>query len=159
MESLKSLFVPPSENPNYRLNRHDYQNQRIVGRNKLQAHPPAYCFSSEEEALQGHLEEESPLQTSTCIVLTDPSKKWDFNFATTPSECPPVMDEYGGFLVQGDRYYSWTTISVPSNWECEGFGQAVYTNFQYPFKVEVTDSHINFKLIHAMILVNCFASF
>ena len=31
---------------------------------------------------------------------------------------------------------AWKKIRVPSTWECEGYGQAVYTNFQYPFKVD-----------------------
>ncbi len=51
------------------------------------------------------------------------------------------MAEHGGFFIKGDEFYKWTTISVPSNWECEGFGQAVYTNFQYPFKVDVRVRH------------------
>jgi beta-galactosidase len=27
---------------------------------------------------------------------------------------------------------SWDDIPVPSNWECMGYGEAIYTNFQYP---------------------------
>ncbi len=138
LEALKGLIFPSSDSVECHINRHDYQNQHVISRNKLPSHPPAQCFNSEAEALRAHLEEENPLRTPNCLVLTDPGKKWDFNFAETPSEYPPVMEEYGGFFIKGDRYYKWTTISVPSNWECEGFGQAIYTNFQYPFKVEVS---------------------
>jgi beta-galactosidase len=31
---------------------------------------------------------------------------------------------------------TWNKIRVPCAWECEGYGQAVYTNFQYPFKCQ-----------------------
>lgn len=31
---------------------------------------------------------------------------------------------------------TWKKIQVPCAWECQGYGQAVYTNFQYPFKCQ-----------------------
>ena len=136
LEGVKSLFFAPAKGKDV-SNQDDYQNQHVISINKLPAHSPPQCFASEKEALCGKLEEEDQLRTTNCLILSDPGKKWDFNFSETPSKCPPVIEEHGGFFIKGDEFYKWTTISVPSNWECEGFGQAVYTNFQYPFKVNV----------------------
>jgi beta-galactosidase len=138
MQSLKSL-VSPGKAKEDLSSRCDYQNQNVISINKLPAHTPPFCFSSEGEALTARLEEEEPSRTTNSLLLTDSSKPWDFHFAENPSQCPPIIEENGGFLTNGDEKYSWTKINVPSNWECEGFGQAIYTNFQYPFKVQVID--------------------
>jgi beta-galactosidase len=152
MSDTKNLFSAPTKGKEL-SKRDDYQNQHVISINKLPAHTPPQCFASEKEALCGRLEEEDKLRTTNCIVLSDPNNKWDFNFSETPSICPPVMEEHGGFFIKGDEYYKWTKISVPSNWECEGFGQAVYTNFQYPFKVDVSVGSTHFvieKITHPL---------
>ena len=61
-------------------------------------------------------------------VLTKESQPWKFHFSENPSQAPSVA-VHRGFDDEG-----WSKIRVPSSWECEGYGQAVYTNFQYPFK-------------------------
>lgn len=137
LQSLKSLLVSPGRKKEDVSSSFDYQNQNVIAINKLPAHTPPQCFASEGEALTARLEHEDPLRTTNTLVLTDPSKPWDFHFAENPSQCPPIREEDGGFLTSGDEKNKWTKINVPSNWECEGFGQAIYTNFQYPFKVEV----------------------
>ena len=114
----------------------DYCNHTVISKNKLSAHPPPNCLNTEKEALLARLEEELP--SENCCVLTQQNPKWDFHFAETPAECPPIVEGVG-FQTAGQDG-KWTTILVPSNWECEGFGQAIYTNFQYPFKVEVSCS-------------------
>ena len=125
----------------------DYQNQNVISINKLPAHTPPQCFASEKEALAARLEEEDELRTSNVMMLTEPDKKWDFHFAENPYKCPPIKEEAGGFSINGDESYKWAKITVPSNWECEGFGQAIYTNFQYPFKVDVRTIEICSKIL------------
>lgn len=63
-------------------------------------------------------------------LLTPPGTRWRFHFGSTPSEAPPVEGE----SFRGAS--SWGSITVPSCWETQGHGQPIYTNFQYPFKVE-----------------------
>ena len=52
---------------------------------------------------------------------------WKFNYVARPADRPldffqPSFDDAG-----------WPTITVPSNWEIQGFGIPIYTNITYPF--------------------------
>ena len=52
---------------------------------------------------------------------------WKFNFVPRPADRP--VDFYRlDYDVSG-----WDDIRVPSNWEREGYGIAIYTNIKYPF--------------------------
>ncbi len=57
------------------------------------------------------------------------SGKWKFNWVPKPSDRP--VDFYK------DNYdiSSWKEIAVPGNWELLGYGIPIYTNREYPFKV------------------------
>ncbi len=52
---------------------------------------------------------------------------WKFNYADKPADRPLDFFE--------NRYNDagWKTITVPSNWELQGFGTPIYTNVNYPF--------------------------
>lgn len=56
---------------------------------------------------------------------------WQFLFLNSPSEVPSAFYE--------GRYQelSWQQIEVPANWEMVGFGKPIYTNFNYPFPLNV----------------------
>jgi beta-galactosidase len=53
--------------------------------------------------------------------------KWKFNWSPTPNERP--MD----FFKTDFNTTNWKEISVPSNWELNGYGIPIYTNITYPF--------------------------
>ena len=53
--------------------------------------------------------------------------KWKFYFGENPSEIPD------GFFRPGFNDRKWAEINVPSNWEMEGFGQALFRNVAVPF--------------------------
>ncbi len=53
---------------------------------------------------------------------------WQFIYANTPEEIPY------GFYEPGFRGAKWSTISVPSNWEMEGWGDPMFRNVPPPFK-------------------------
>ena len=53
---------------------------------------------------------------------------WKFNWAKNPASRPT------DFYKTDYNDSSWKTITVPSNWEVEGYGTAIYTNIAYPFK-------------------------
>jgi beta-galactosidase len=52
---------------------------------------------------------------------------WKFNFANTPEETPK------DFFVSSFNDKAWSNISVPSNWEMQGFGDPMFRNVSQPF--------------------------
>jgi beta-galactosidase len=52
---------------------------------------------------------------------------WKFHWAAKPTDRP--MD----FFETDFDDTEWDSITVPSNWEIEGYGTAIYTNIRYPF--------------------------
>ncbi|MDH5085487.1 glycoside hydrolase family 2 TIM barrel-domain containing protein [Clostridium perfringens] len=53
--------------------------------------------------------------------------EWDFNLVDKPDDRPSEINE-NGFDISG-----WTKISVPSNWQTEGYDYPIYTNVTYPW--------------------------
>ena len=53
--------------------------------------------------------------------------KWKFNWSPTPDERPK------DFFKTDFNVTNWKEISVPSNWELQGYGIPIYTNITYPF--------------------------
>ena len=53
--------------------------------------------------------------------------KWKFNWSPTPDEKPD------DFFKTNFNTTNWKEISVPSNWELQGYGIPIYTNITYPF--------------------------
>ena len=52
---------------------------------------------------------------------------WKFNYVARPADRP--LD----FFQPGFNDASWKPITVPGNWEIQGFGIPIYTNITYPF--------------------------
>jgi beta-galactosidase len=100
----------------------DWENEQVIGRNRQPAHVTFMPFPDIASALKGP-REASPYMLS----LNGP---WRFHWSANPQERP--VDFYSeSFDVSG-----WNTISVPSNWQMQGYGVPVYTSSQYPFKVD-----------------------
>ena len=59
--------------------------------------------------------------------VQDISGEWKFHWSTTPDGAPD------GFEAVGYDDAAWGTISVPGNWEINGYGMPIYTNVTYPF--------------------------
>ena len=59
-------------------------------------------------------------------LVKDISGEWKFSWSRTPMEAPE------GFEAVGYDDAAWATISVPGNWEIEGYGYPIYTNVNYP---------------------------
>ena len=54
--------------------------------------------------------------------------QWKFYFANTPEEIPQV------FFLPNYNVKRWSNIEVPSNWEMQGFGDAMFRNTTTPFR-------------------------
>jgi beta-galactosidase len=97
----------------------DWENPQVVGRNKEPGHVPLLPYPDEPAALAGE-REASPYWQSL-------NGHWQFKVVLNPAAVPASFYE-PSFDASG-----WDRISVPGNWELQGYGTPIYTNVQYPF--------------------------
>lgn len=90
----------------------DWENPAVNGINKEKPH--AYSFLSEQKAT-------NPMVQSLNGV-------WKFKWSPDPQSRP------ANFYTENYSTENWNNILVPGNWELQGFGTPIYTNFVYPFK-------------------------
>jgi beta-galactosidase len=90
----------------------DWENPDVNGINKEKPH--AYSFLASEKA-------SNPTVQSLNGI-------WKFKWSPDPQSRP--MD----FYTENYSTENWVDILVPGNWELQGFGTPIYTNFTYPFK-------------------------
>lgn len=100
----------------------DWENPEMIGQNKLPAHITSISFSTVEEAMKVDIETSSRYQSL--------NGAWKFAWAPVPEEAP------ADFYREDYNVSSWDDIPVPSNWELEGYGTAIYTNVIYPYPVD-----------------------
>ena len=98
----------------------DWENPLITGRNKRPGHVSLGAYPNAELAL-------------TCDRKKSPNVKllngsWKFHLASCPEEVP------ASFYTEDFDVSSWANISVPGNWQLQGFNDIpIYTNAAYPF--------------------------
>ncbi len=97
----------------------DWENPQVLGRGKLAPHASYVPYETREQALT--LEKEA----SPCYQSLNGD--WKFHWSETPNEAPadfylPNYDDAG-----------WATIRVPSSWQPQGYGTALYTNSRRPW--------------------------
>ncbi len=92
---------------------YDWDNHQIVERNKEQGHVPLRPYDDDEQ-------QESPYIRSL-------NGHWKFTWSPNPASVP-------------DRFYApevevtkWDEVTVPGNWQMQGYGIPIYTNVRYPF--------------------------
>jgi len=68
--------------------------------------------------------------TSANPWLRSLNGNWKFNYAESPATRPADFHNED-FDVSG-----WDDIPVPSNWERQGYGYAIYVNVPYPFEID-----------------------
>nr|WP_262712683.1 glycoside hydrolase family 2 TIM barrel-domain containing protein [Arachidicoccus ginsenosidivorans] len=117
----EKIDLPPS------VGKENWENEKIIGVNKLPAHSLYIPFSS-VEALKKDPTYTLPWEQTKSALWKSLDGNWKFNWVKQPSERP--VDFYKkNYDVSG-----WKEIPVPSNWEMEGYGTPIYTNITYPFK-------------------------
>ncbi|SON49494.1 beta-galactosidase [Vibrio tapetis] len=95
----------------------EWENQHIVHHNTLAAHSPLHSYPDTECARLGL---NSPNQLSL-------NGAWRFQLF----EQPELVKE--SMVSEHFDDSSWPVIRVPSNWQCQGFDNPIYTNVKYPF--------------------------
>jgi beta-galactosidase len=99
----------------------DWENPEMIGQNKLPAHNTSISFTSVEEAKNVDIKSSSRFQSL--------NGQWKFAWAPVPEQAP------SDFYKEDYNVNSWDQIPVPSNWELQGYGTAIYTNVVYPYPV------------------------
>ena len=90
----------------------DWENPQMIGKNKLPYHSTLQLPSREGE----------------CKEIRSLDGRWRFHWAKDPQSRP--ADFYrSDYDVSG-----WDFITVPGNWQMQGYGKPIYTNIPFPFK-------------------------
>ena len=89
----------------------DWENPHVLGINKLPYHATLQL----------------PSKQKACKEIVSLDGQWLFHWSKDPESRP--ADFYReNFDVSG-----WDQITVPGNWQLQGFGKPIYVNMQYPF--------------------------
>lgn len=95
----------------------EWENQHVVHHNVLPAHAPLHAYSSEQNALTKS-QSEKQLSLNGC---------WHFELFERPEDVPAECVD------KSFDHSEWSEITVPGNWQLQGFDKPIYTNVKYPF--------------------------
>ncbi|ABM03783.1 Beta-galactosidase [Psychromonas ingrahamii 37] len=95
----------------------DWENQEVTHQHVVQAHAPLHAFHSKQAALDNQASEFQQLLNG----------QWRFQLFAKPEAVP-------NHCINIDFDDSaWSDITVPSNWQLQGYDKPIYTNVKYPF--------------------------
>ena len=112
------LFCPLAMMAAEDLSQGPWFNRYINGLNRLPAHATSYSYPDVSAALAGDRD---------ASRIASLNGTWKFMFVPDIKQAPLE------FWKEGYDVTSWNDIKVPSCWEMQGFGYAIYRNTQYPF--------------------------
>ena len=90
---------------------HDWENPHVLGINKLPYHATLQLPSKWKE----------------CKEIVSLDGQWKFHWSKDPDSRP------ADFYEENYDVSGWDDITVPGNWQLQGFGKPIYVNMQYPF--------------------------
>ena len=90
---------------------HDWENPAVLGINKLPYHATLQLPSKEKE----------------CKEIVSLDGQWKFRWSRNPEE--RIVD----FYREDYDVTQWGKITVPGNWQTQGYGTPIYININYPF--------------------------
>ncbi len=96
----------------------DWENPAVLSRNREEPHASFQRYDTVEAAARRDL----PGRYSMSL-----NGRWSFKWVPEPSERPR------DFFIPEYDVSAWDEITVPSNWELQGYGTPIYTNIKYPF--------------------------
>lgn len=105
----------------------DWENEKIIGINKEPGHATMIPYANLTE-MTGDPAYRRPWERTNSSRYMLLNGKWKFNWVKSPEERPT------DFYKTNYNVSSWDEITVPSNWEMEGYGTPIYTNITYPFR-------------------------
>lgn len=98
----------------------EWENPKIFEINKMPAHAAFYGYRSMDAAIKND-RTQSPFFKSL-------NGTWKFKWVIKPADKPLT------FFQDGFDLSKWDDITVPGNWELQGFGKPLYLDEEYPFK-------------------------
>ncbi|NMP31161.1 beta-galactosidase [Thalassotalea sp. M1531] len=98
------------------INRRDWENPHVIQANKIRAHSPLNGYLNPQEAMKKGKSSRTSLNGD-----------WHFQLFDAPEQ---VNSEFTQQLSN-----DWPLITVPSNWQLQGFDKPIYCNVKYPFEV------------------------
>lgn len=109
------------------MNRNDWENQYVMQINREPMHVPLGAYSSEAEAAT------CSRNISRYVNILDGT--WKFKLVPSPKVVPEEFyrEEYD--------CSQWDNITVPGNWELQGFDYPIYTCQIYPFDISDPEAH------------------
>ena len=90
---------------------HDWENPHVLGINKLPYHATLQLPSKQKE----------------CREIQSLDGRWKFHWSKDPESRP------ADFYREDYDVSGWDKITVPGNWQLQGFGKPIYVNMRYPF--------------------------
>ena len=90
---------------------HDWEKPAVLGINKLPYHATLQLPSKQKE----------------CQEIVSLDGEWLFHWSRNPEERP------ADFYQEDYDVSSWNKITVPGNWQMQGYGTPIYININYPF--------------------------
>ncbi|MGE5943448.1 MAG: glycoside hydrolase family 2 TIM barrel-domain containing protein [Flavobacteriales bacterium] len=96
------------------------ENTAVFEINQTEGHTVSIPFKSVDEALN--------LEKSKSENVLSLNGKWKFHFANTPEGTPK------DFFTSNFNDRQWSDITVPSNWEMQGYGDPLFRNVAHAFK-------------------------
>ncbi len=96
-----------------------YEDPLVTAINRLPMRATSISYESEKTAITANRKASKRHKSL--------NGNWKFSWAPVPEEAPK------GFHTKNYDDINWKTIPVPSNWELQGYGTAIYTNVRYPF--------------------------
>jgi beta-galactosidase len=97
----------------------EWEDPTVVELGQEKPHATFMTYSNAEEAIA-----DDPARSGWQKSLNG---TWRFNYVDTPEERPT------GAHQETYNDFNWRDIQVPGNWELQGFGIPIYTNFLLPF--------------------------
>ncbi len=109
--------------------RRDWENQDVTHINREMMHSPWGAYGNLKEALS--------CDRNCSENVMSLNGAWKFQLAPSPDKVPAK------FWEPGYDASKWPTIQVPGNWEVQGFGKPIYTNYIYPFHLNRDEAYLN----------------
>ena len=108
--------------------RRDWENPAVTAINRETSSVPWGAYETLTQALAGDRD------VSANVRSLDGT--WKFYLAPAPDQVPP------NFWEPAFDATAWSDIQVPGNWEVQGFGKPIYTNYIYPFHLNMAEPYL-----------------